>query len=63
MHGALGRLREAGARTVQQLDEAPAAKPVTSDQIAEVEVLVPRGAFAGTRYPAGAMAQLDSERP
>jgi aryl-alcohol dehydrogenase-like predicted oxidoreductase len=51
-----------GMRTLQQLDEALAAKPLTTEQLGEVEALVPRGAIAGTRYPAGAMAALDSEK-
>ena len=48
--------------TIQQLDEALAAKPLTSEQLAEVEAIAPRGAVAGTRYPAAAMSSLDSER-
>jgi aryl-alcohol dehydrogenase-like predicted oxidoreductase len=51
-----------GMRTMQQLDEALAAKPLTPAQLAEVEVVAPRGAVAGTRYPAGAMTTLDSEK-
>ncbi|MBM7114453.1 aldo/keto reductase [Archangium primigenium] len=51
-----------GMRTLEQLDEALAAKPLTADQITQVEKLVPRGAIAGTRYPAAHMAHLDSER-
>jgi aryl-alcohol dehydrogenase-like predicted oxidoreductase len=51
-----------GMRTLQQLDEAIAAKPLTTDQLAEVEALAPRGAIAGTRYPAAMMSTLDSER-
>jgi aryl-alcohol dehydrogenase-like predicted oxidoreductase len=51
-----------GMRTIQQLDEALAAKPLTAAQIAEVEAVAPRGAIAGTRYPAAHMAALDSER-
>ncbi|ATB36981.1 aldo/keto reductase [Cystobacter fuscus] len=51
-----------GMRTLEQLDEALAAKPLTADQIAQVEKVAPRGAIAGTRYPAAQMAYLDSEK-
>ncbi|WP_434382187.1 aldo/keto reductase [Melittangium boletus] len=51
-----------GMRTLEQLDEALAAKPLTADQITQVEKMVPRGAIAGTRYPAAHMAHLDSEK-
>lgn len=51
-----------GMRTLQQLDEALTTKPLTPDQVAEVEAVVPRGAIAGTRYPAAAMTALDSEK-
>jgi aryl-alcohol dehydrogenase-like predicted oxidoreductase len=51
-----------GMRTLQQLDEALAAKPLTAEQLAEVEAIAPRGAFAGTRYPAAHMTALDSEK-
>lgn len=50
-----------GIRTLAQLDEAVAAVPLTAAQLAEVEALAPRGAVAGTRYPAAQMAVLDSE--
>jgi aryl-alcohol dehydrogenase-like predicted oxidoreductase len=50
-----------GMRTLAQLDEALAAKPLTGAQLAEVEAVVPRGAIAGTRYTTAAMAALDSE--
>lgn len=50
-----------GARTLQQLDEALAARPLTAEQLAEVEATVPRGAIAGTRYPVAHMTALDSE--
>jgi aryl-alcohol dehydrogenase-like predicted oxidoreductase len=52
-----------GMRTLAQLDEALAAVPLTAAQLAEVERVAPRGAVSGSRYPAAAMAQLDSERP
>lgn len=51
-----------GMRTIQQVDEALAAKPLTAEQLAEVEAIAPRGAVAGTRYPAAAMTALDSEK-
>jgi aryl-alcohol dehydrogenase-like predicted oxidoreductase len=51
-----------GIRTMQQLDDALAAKPLTAEQVAEVEAIAPRGAVAGTRYPAAMMGTLDSER-
>ena len=51
-----------GVRTLHQLDEAIAAKPLTAEQLAEVEAIAPRGSIAGTRYPAAQMAVLDSER-
>jgi aryl-alcohol dehydrogenase-like predicted oxidoreductase len=52
-----------GARTLAQLDDMVAAKPLTPSQVAEVEAAVPRGAVAGTRYAAAQMAHLDSEKP
>ncbi len=51
-----------GMRTMQQLDEALAARPLTAEQLAEVEAIAPRGAVAGTRYPAAHMGALDSEK-
>ncbi|HET9992025.1 MAG TPA: aldo/keto reductase [Kofleriaceae bacterium] len=51
-----------GMRTLQQLDEALAAKPLTAEQIAEVEAIAPRGAVVGTRYAAAIMTTLDSEK-
>jgi aryl-alcohol dehydrogenase-like predicted oxidoreductase len=51
-----------GMRTLQHLDEALAAKPLTAEQLAEVDSFVPRGSVAGTRYPAAHMTALDSER-
>ena len=47
---------------MQQLDEAAKTKPLTAAQIAEVEAAAPRGAVAGTRYPAAHMSALDSEK-
>jgi aryl-alcohol dehydrogenase-like predicted oxidoreductase len=51
-----------GMRTIRQLDEALAARPLSAEQLAEVDAVAPRGAIAGTRYPAAAMSALDSER-
>jgi len=51
-----------GMRTLAQLDEALAAKPLTVAQLAEVEAIAPRDAFAGPRYAAAQMHALDSER-
>jgi aryl-alcohol dehydrogenase-like predicted oxidoreductase len=51
-----------GMRTLQQLDETLAAKPLTAEQLAEVEAIAPCGAVAGTRYPAAMMSTLDSEK-
>jgi aryl-alcohol dehydrogenase-like predicted oxidoreductase len=51
-----------GMRTMQQLDEALATKPLTAEQLAEVEAVAPRGAVAGTRYPVAHMSALDSEK-
>jgi aryl-alcohol dehydrogenase-like predicted oxidoreductase len=51
-----------GARTLKQLDEALAARPLTTEQLAAVDAVVPRGAILGPRYPAAHMGALDSER-
>jgi aryl-alcohol dehydrogenase-like predicted oxidoreductase len=51
-----------GIRSMAQLDEAIAAKPLSTAQLAEVEAIAPRGAVAGTRYPAAQMSTLDSEK-
>jgi aryl-alcohol dehydrogenase-like predicted oxidoreductase len=51
-----------GMRTMQQLDEALATRPLTAEQLAEVEAVAPRGAVAGTRYPVAHMGALDSEK-
>jgi aryl-alcohol dehydrogenase-like predicted oxidoreductase len=51
-----------GMRKLEQLDEALAARPLTAEQVAEVEAIVPRGAIAGTRYPPQHMTALDSEK-
>jgi aryl-alcohol dehydrogenase-like predicted oxidoreductase len=51
-----------GMRTFKQLDEALAARPLSPAQFAEIETIAPRGAVAGSRYPAAHMRSLDSER-
>jgi aryl-alcohol dehydrogenase-like predicted oxidoreductase len=51
-----------GMRTLAQLDEALAARPLGAAQVADVERVFPRDAVAGTRYAAGQMAALDSEK-
>jgi aryl-alcohol dehydrogenase-like predicted oxidoreductase len=51
-----------GMRTIRQLEEALAAKPLSADQVEQVEAVAPRGSFAGTRYPAAMMSSLDSEK-
>jgi hypothetical protein len=35
---------------------------LSAQDVTELAALVPRGAVAGDRYPAAAMADLDSER-
>ncbi len=53
-----------GARTRERLAESLGALDValSADDLAAVERAVPKGAAAGDRYPAMAMADLDSER-
>jgi aryl-alcohol dehydrogenase-like predicted oxidoreductase len=53
-----------GARTRAQLADALAGLDVTLTpaDIAALEEAVPASAVAGTRYPAPAMAGLDSEK-
>jgi aryl-alcohol dehydrogenase-like predicted oxidoreductase len=53
-----------GARRRDRLTEALGALEVklTSDDLARIERAVPKGGAAGERYPAVAMAGLDSER-
>ena len=50
-----------GARKPSQLD-AFDAKPLRPEQVAELERLIPRDAFEGSRYPTAMMAHLDSEK-
>ena len=49
-------------RTIQQLDEALTAKPLTAEHFVAIEAIAPRGAIAGARYPASHMISLDSEK-
>jgi aryl-alcohol dehydrogenase-like predicted oxidoreductase len=53
-----------GARTRTQLAESLGALHVelSAEELAEIETLVPADAVAGTRYDAGQMQMLDSER-
>jgi aryl-alcohol dehydrogenase-like predicted oxidoreductase len=51
-----------GMRTLEQLEHALTAKPLSTEQLAEVEAIAPRGSVAGTRYPAAHMSALDSEK-
>ena len=53
-----------GARTRERLAETLGAldKPLTPDAVVALEAAVPKDAAAGDRYPAMAMARLDSER-
>ena len=51
-----------GMRKMRQLDEALAAKSLTAEQLAAVDVIAPRGVVAGTRYPTAMMGTLDSEK-
>ncbi len=52
-----------GARTPTQLDVLDAVeRPLAADEMRELETLIPRGAFKGSRYAEAQMAHLDSER-
>jgi aryl-alcohol dehydrogenase-like predicted oxidoreductase len=53
-----------GAKNRTQLADCLAAldKPLSPEDLTELEALVPPGAIAGTRYGAEQMAHLDSER-
>ena len=53
-----------GARTIERLNEALGGSRVSlsSDDLAEIDRVVPRDAIAGERYPKEQMAMLDSER-
>ena len=53
-----------GARTTKQLADILAVldKPLSPQEVADVEAIVPTGAIEGTRYAAAQMAHLDSEK-
>ena len=52
-----------GARDAAQLDVLDVAdKPLTADELGELERLVPKNAFRGSRYAEAQMAHLDSEK-
>ncbi|MCW2528797.1 MAG: aldo/keto reductase, partial [Pseudonocardiales bacterium] len=53
-----------GIKTKNRLEEALQATAATlsSDQLTAIEQAVPHNSVQGDRYPAAAMAQLDSER-
>jgi aryl-alcohol dehydrogenase-like predicted oxidoreductase len=52
-----------GARTPAQLDVLSAAdRPLSLEEVTELQTLLPKGVFKGSRYPEAQMAQLDSER-
>jgi aryl-alcohol dehydrogenase-like predicted oxidoreductase len=53
----------AGARTPAQLELLDAVdRPLSASEKAELDALLPKGAFRGSRYPETQMATLDSER-
>lgn len=51
-----------GVKSLEQLDEALATRPLSSDDVAALERLVPRDSIAGSRYGEAQMKHLDSER-
>ena len=51
-----------GVKNHAQLDEALAARPLSPDEVAALERLVPQGRIVGSRYGEAQMRQLDSER-
>ncbi|HET9933781.1 MAG TPA: aldo/keto reductase, partial [Polyangiaceae bacterium] len=52
-----------GAHKPAQLDVLDALNlPLSADEMAELENLLPKGSFKGSRYPEAQMADLDSER-
>ncbi|SEB88719.1 Predicted oxidoreductase [Paramicrobacterium humi] len=53
-----------GARRIDQIESMIGSCDVTldDDELARIDALVPQGAAKGERYPAPAMAELDSER-
>ncbi|WP_433802819.1 aldo/keto reductase [Actinomycetospora sp. CA-084318] len=51
-----------GARRVDQVTSSLVDVDLSDDDLARIDELVPAGSVSGDRYPAAAMAQLDSER-
>jgi aryl-alcohol dehydrogenase-like predicted oxidoreductase len=51
-----------GARRVDQVRTLVDGVTLDADDLARIDQLVPRGSVSGDRYPAAAMAALDSER-
>ena len=51
-----------GARRVEQVATMLERVSLSAEEITELAALIPRDAVAGERYPAAAMADLDSER-
>ena len=51
-----------GARRVEQVTTMLEHVTLSAEEVTELAALIPRGAVAGERYPAAAMADLDSER-
>jgi diketogulonate reductase-like aldo/keto reductase len=51
-----------GAQRVEQVTTMLEHVTLSAEEITELAALIPRGAVAGERYPAAAMADLDSER-
>ena len=52
-----------GARTPAQLDVLDTVdRLLSAEEVAELERLIPKGAFQGSRYPQAPMGTLDSER-
>lgn len=51
-----------GVKNLEQLDEALATRPLSSEDVVELERLVPRDRVIGSRYGEAQMKQLDSER-
>ena len=52
-----------GARTMNQLADLLVAleRPLSLDEISQIEAMFPPDTISGDRYPAAMMAQLDSE--
>ena len=51
-----------GARRLAQVTTMLEPVTLSAEEATELAALIPRGAVAGDRYPAFAMADLDSER-